>query len=104
MPFKKLCSCPHHTEWGHGDASIKELFQTTYAEEKFCAIGRFSISGHKERKRKICSFCRDRITLQRRCETLEVSCTELLEIRTYLQILTMLEVSPACERPVFSEY
>ena len=28
MPFKKLCCCPFHSEQGHRDASIKELFQT----------------------------------------------------------------------------
>ena len=60
-----------------------ELFQTNYAEEKFCGIGWFSSSGHKEQKRKICIFCRDRIQLQRRCETLEVCSTDFLEIRTY---------------------
>ena len=36
------------------------------AEEKFCGIGWFSSSGHKEQKWKICIFCRDRIQLQRR--------------------------------------
>ena len=39
MPFNKLCCCPFHSKWGHGDASIKDLFQTNYAEEKFCGIG-----------------------------------------------------------------
>ena len=103
MPFKKLCCCPFHSERGHGDASIKELFQTNYAEEKFCGIGWFSSSGHKEQKRKICIFCRDRIQLQRRCETLEVCCTDFLEIRTYCCSRSYcLNFSLVCGKPVFS--
>ena len=94
---------PFHSERGHGDASIKELFQTNYAEEKFCGIGWFSSSGHKEQKRKICIFCRDRIQPQRRCETLEVCCTDFLEIRTYCCSRSYcLNFSPVCGKPVFS--
>ena len=73
-------------EQGHGDVSIKELFQTNYTEEKFCGIGWFSSSGHKEQKRKSCIFCQDRIQLQRRCETLEVCCTDFLHLLLLFQI------------------
>ena len=59
---------------------MKQLFSATYAEEKFCGRGKWSSSGHKERKRKICIFCRERIRVQRRCEVLEVSFTGFSEI------------------------
>ena len=57
--------------------------QITPRRSSVCGISWFSSSGHKEQKRKICIFCRDRIQLQRRCETLEVCCTDFLEILTY---------------------
>ena len=57
--------------------------QITPRRSSVCGISWFNSSGHKEQKRKICIFCRDRIQLQRRCETLEVCCTDFLEILTY---------------------
>ena len=63
MPFKKLCCGPQDVEWGYGDASIKQLYNPTYEAEKFCGAEKWNSVGHKERKRKICVFCRNRIQL-----------------------------------------
>lgn len=72
MVFKNGCCCPQHAEWGYGTVDPKQLFRLTYPEERFCGVGRCSSFGHKGRIRKICVFCRERIRLQKRCETLEV--------------------------------
>lgn len=73
MPFKGGCCYPQHEEWGFGNVGLKQLFAVSYKEGKWCGIGKWSVTGHKERKRKICCFCRERIQLQTRCEALEVS-------------------------------
>ena len=73
MSFRSGCCCPQHEEWGFGQVGVKKVFAATYQEERFCGAGRCSVGGHKERKRKICSLCRERIQLQMRCEALEVS-------------------------------
>ena len=78
MPFRKLCCCPHHADWGHGDPGVKQMFNATYAEEKLFGTGKWSSSGHKERKRKICTFCRERLRTEKRCETLEVRYTDFI--------------------------
>ncbi|KAJ7394854.1 hypothetical protein OS493_000689 [Desmophyllum pertusum] len=73
MVFKNGCCCPQHAEWGYGTVDPKQLFRLTYPEERFCGVGRCSSFGHKGRIRKICVFCRERIRLQKRCETLEAA-------------------------------
>ena len=57
---------------------MKQMFNATYTEEKLCGTGKWSSSGHKERKRKICTFCRERIRLEKKCETLEVRYTDFI--------------------------
>jgi len=64
---------PNTVSGGFGTVGIKQLLAATNREEKLCGTGKWSTSGHKERKRKICTFCRERIKLQTRCEELEVS-------------------------------
>ena len=84
MPFKKLCCCCFTRSGVMEMRASKSCFkQITPRRSSVCGISWFSGSGHKEQKRKICIFCRDRIQLQRRCETLEVCCTDFLEILTY---------------------
>ena len=84
MPFKKLCCCCFTRSGVMEMQASKSCFkQITPRRSSVCGISWFSSSGHKEQKRKICIFCRDRIQLQRRCETLEVCCTDFLEILTY---------------------
>ena len=73
MPFKLQCCCSKHSEWGYGAVAPKDLYALTYLEAKFCGSGQWSTSGHKERKRKICKFCGDRLALERKCEMLGVS-------------------------------
>ena len=73
MPFVSTCCCSQHSVWGHGSVGPKDLFAPSYMEGKMCGSGKWSTSGHKDRKRKICRFCRDRIALERKCEALEVS-------------------------------
>ncbi|KAJ7380597.1 hypothetical protein OS493_009064 [Desmophyllum pertusum] len=70
-PFTRACCCPQHSEWGYGPIGAKELYSVTYIEGKFCGLGKWSLTGHKERKRKICKFCRARIKLERKCDSLE---------------------------------
>jgi len=64
MPSKSGCCCPQHSEWGFGNVGIKQVLAATNCEEKFCGGGKWSTSGHEERNRKICTFCRERIKLQ----------------------------------------
>ena len=73
-------------------------------EEKFCGIGWFSSSGHKEQKWKICIFCWTEFSFKEdRCKTLEVCCTDFLEIRTYCCSRSYrLNFSLVCGKPVFS--
>ena len=74
MTFKRNCCCPRHKEWGFGVVPAKDLFRPTYHENKFCGTGKWK-SSHRERKEKSCKFCRERIELQRKFESLEVSTT-----------------------------
>jgi len=80
MPFKSVCCCPQHVEWGFGQVGPKQLFSLTYQEEKYCSAGKWSIAGHKERKRKICCLCRDKIELLKRYKALEAASSSQIEV------------------------
>ena len=68
MPPKASCCCPHHSRWGHSDGT--DLRTATAAEFKFCEVDKDG--RHKDRKRKICTSCRNRIQLEVKCDKLEV--------------------------------
>lgn len=72
MPFKSICCCPQHDKWGYGSVGVNQLCMVNSVEESFCKAGNWSNVGHKERKRKICLFCRQRLLLKNKCERLEV--------------------------------
>ncbi|KAJ7384027.1 hypothetical protein OS493_024039 [Desmophyllum pertusum] len=100
MVFESGCCCPQHEEWGFGHVGLKKLFAITYREEKFCSAGRWSLTGNKDRKRKICGLCRKKIQLQTRCEALEAASSSQIEFSPALEDNQQDEVCDVLDDPV----
>lgn len=66
MPFEALCCCSRHSEWKHGRVDSKQLRQCSRWEAKVLNIAEADPK-NKDRKRKICIFCRSRLEVEVKC-------------------------------------
>ena len=71
MPFTSSCCCFCHDEWKHGAVDSNNL--RLCSREDAALLNLALDTKNKQRKRKICIYCRSRLEVEAKCTKIEVS-------------------------------